>query len=119
MLKMDHEKVRKLFREWGAAGDRMSEKSDTARQALTELEIHSKLEEEIFYPAVQKAGGELKEAVDEGYEEHRQVDRLIEELKAMDPSSDLFVERFQSLIGAVEHHVAEEEGEMLPKAEQK
>ena len=117
MLKQDHEKVRRLFREYNTAGERMSEKRDAAEQVLMEIEIHSKLEEEIFYPAVRNKGGELEESVAEGYQEHQQVDRLIEELRAMGPTSDLFEERFQALIGAIEHHVAEEEGEMLPEAE--
>jgi hemerythrin superfamily protein len=120
MLKMDHEKVRRLFREYGEAGseNRGSERRDTAAQALMELEIHSKLEEEIFYPALRDRSGELKEEVDEGYDEHRQVDQMIEDLKAMDPDSEQYSERFQALMGAVEYHVAEEEAEMLPHAEQ-
>ena len=117
MLKQDHEKVRKLFREYADSDHRSREKRDAAQQALMELEIHSKLEEEIFYPAVRQTGDELRESVEEGYAEHREVDRLVEELKAMDPSTGQFGERFQALIGAVEHHVAEEVGEMLPKAE--
>lgn len=119
MLLQDHEKVRRLFREWGEAGERQSEKRDVVEQVLMELQIHSKLEEEIFYPAVRAKGGELVEEVDEGYEEHRQVDQMIEELKAMDPGNPVFIDRFQALVGAVEHHVAEEEGEMLPHAQQK
>ena len=119
LLLLDHEKVRKLFREWGEAGDRQSEKRDVVEQALMELTVHSKLEQEIVYPAIKNASSELAEDVDEGYEEHRQVDMLVDELKAMgDWNSQVYIDRFQALVGAVEHHVAEEEGEMLPKAQQ-
>jgi iron-sulfur cluster repair protein YtfE (RIC family) len=116
MLEQDHERVRKLFREYGEAGDRMSEKRDVAEQVLMEVEIHSKLEEEIFYPAVRERATELRDQVAEDYHEHREVDRLVQELKAMNPSSDLFEERFQALVGALEYHIAEEEAELLPKA---
>jgi hemerythrin-like domain-containing protein len=118
MLMHDHEKVRKLFRVWGEAGPRQSEKSDVVDQALMELQIHSKLEEEIFYPAVKAKAksDELTSEVDEGYEEHRQVDNLVAELKSMNVSDPTFEDRWQALTGAVEYHIAEEEGEMLPKA---
>ena len=119
MLLSDHEKVRRLFAEYQQAGERMTEKVDTARQALMELEVHSKLEEEIFYPAVRTKANELQEAVSEGYEEHAQVDGMIEELKAMDGQNPQFAQRFAQLMQAVQHHVQEEESEMLPGARQK
>ena len=117
MLLQDHERVRSLAREWGATGDRETEKRDVAAQLLMELEIHSKLEEEIFYPAVKAKGGKVVEDVDEGYQEHAQIDQMVAELKKMDSTTELFSERLQALMGAVEYHVAEEEGEMLPEAQ--
>lgn len=50
MLKADHKQVNKLFERFHAAsGD---EQASIARRLFTELEIHTVLEEEIFYPAV-------------------------------------------------------------------
>ena len=51
LLKADHKQVRKLFEQFHAASD--DEKGSIARRLFTELEIHSKLEEELLYPAVQ------------------------------------------------------------------
>jgi hemerythrin superfamily protein len=51
MLKEDHRKVEQLFEEFLA-----NHNEDTARQIFKELEIHAILEEELFYPAVQKEG---------------------------------------------------------------
>ncbi|HKY71614.1 MAG TPA: hemerythrin domain-containing protein [Nitrospira sp.] len=51
LLKADHKHVRKLFEQFHAAGD--DDKGSIARRLFTELEIHSKLEEELLYPAVQ------------------------------------------------------------------
>src|SRR4051812_166077 len=49
MLKEDHRTVKALFREYEAAGDRAYQKKQRiAGQVFTELEVHSKLEEEIF-----------------------------------------------------------------------
>ena len=51
LLKADHKQVRKLFEQFHSAPD--DEKGSIARRLFTELEIHSKLEEELLYPAVQ------------------------------------------------------------------
>lgn len=51
LLKTDHKQVRKLFEEFHGASD--DDKGSIARRLFTELEIHSKLEEELLYPAVQ------------------------------------------------------------------
>lgn len=51
LLKADHKQARKLFEQFHTASD--DEKGSIARRLFTELEIHSKLEEELLYPAVQ------------------------------------------------------------------
>ena len=119
LLKNDHAKVRKLFQEYQSATNN-SERGATAMQALLEIEVHSKLEEEVFYPAVRARGDQqLQQTVQEGYDEHAVVDNLVNQLKTMDPSDPSFEPRFQELMRNVEHHVQEEESEMLPNAQQK
>ena len=51
LLKADHKQVRKLFEQFHEASD--DDKGSIARRLFTELDIHSKLEEELLYPAVQ------------------------------------------------------------------
>ena len=121
LLKDDHRKVKKLFREFEAAGDRAYQtKRRIAEQVFAELEVHSRLEEEIFYPAVAAtANKDGKELVAEGIEEHHVVDVLINELKALEPEDEQFDAKFKVLTENVEHHIEEEEGEMLPDAEKK
>ena len=51
LLKADHKQVRKLFEQFHAASE--DDKRSIAARLFTELEIHSKLEEELLYPAVQ------------------------------------------------------------------
>jgi hypothetical protein len=51
LLKTDHKQVRKLFEQFHAASN--DDKGSIATRLFTELEIHSKLEEELLYPAVQ------------------------------------------------------------------
>jgi len=51
LLKADHKQVRKLFEQFHSASD--DDKGSIASRLFTELDIHSRLEEELFYPAVQ------------------------------------------------------------------
>jgi hemerythrin-like domain-containing protein len=119
LLKDDHKKVKGLFREFESAGDRAYQKKQKiADEVFHELEVHSKIEEEIFYPAVrEKADKEGKELVQEGIEEHHVVNVLMSELREMDTQAENFDAKFTVLIENVEHHIEEEEGEMLPDAE--
>ena len=116
LLKDDHKKVKQLFRDFEKA-EGAREKKKIAEQVFEELEIHSRLEEEIFYPAVRdKAEGETKELVAEGFEEHHVVDVLINELKALGSVDEQYEAKFKVLTENVEHHIEEEEGELLPEA---
>lgn len=52
MLKTDHRHMQKLFERFHAASP--EEQAPIANRLFTELDIHSTLEEEIFYPAIQR-----------------------------------------------------------------
>jgi hemerythrin superfamily protein len=121
MLKDDHKKVKALFRDYEAAGDSAYKANGRiANEVFSELEVHTMLEEEIFYPAVKKrADEEGQDLIDEGIEEHHVVKILIEELKELTPDDDAFDAKFKVLTENVEHHIEEEEGEMLPDAKKK
>jgi hemerythrin-like domain-containing protein len=121
LLKDDHKKVKELFKQYEAAGDKARQKKQRiAEQVFQELEVHTKLEEDIFYPAVQAKGTkDQKELVAEGIEEHHVVDVLIGELRALSPEHEQYDAKFKVLMENVEHHIEEEEGEMLPDAEKK
>ncbi len=119
MILDDHERVRQLFQQFQQA-DEQQQKQQIADQVLMELTVHANLEEEIFYPAMrQKASGsEDQQMVQEAYEEHAQAKALIQQLQGMQASDPQFTTLFQQLQQDVEHHVQEEETEMLPKAQQ-
>jgi hypothetical protein len=114
MLKEDHVKVKDLFEDFESTED-VKERKDIAEKAIQELEIHTMLEEEIFYPAVREATEE-EDLMNEAEEEHHVAKVLIEELKKMEASSEHFPAKFMVLAENVRHHIKEEESEMLPKA---
>jgi hypothetical protein len=115
MLKQDHKKVAGLFEKYGKTKSQEN-KRRIADQAMQQLEIHSKIEEEIFYPAAKEAMDDA--LVSEALKEHAAVKDLIEELKSMETEDDEFDEKFNELIADVKHHVNEEESDMLPQAEE-
>src|SRR5215210_7417237 len=119
LLKDDHEKVKGLFRQFEKARSE-DRKKELADAIMMELEVHSKIEEEIFYPAVREKGGnQQQETVAEAVEEHHVVDVLMQEIKQLEPSDERFEAKMTVLIENVEHHIEEEEQEMLPDAKKK
>ena len=53
----------------------------------------------------------------ESLQEHQRVKELIEELRELGADDEMFDVKFHELMENVEHHVEEEESEMLPEAE--
>jgi hemerythrin-like domain-containing protein len=115
MLREDHRKVKELFRRYEEAPDKAT-KQAAAETALVELNIHSVLEEEIFYPAVRRQGNGSGAMVKRAEQEHHTADQLMDELMNMEPGNQEFDAKFHVLIENIKNHIDEEEAEMLPQA---
>jgi hemerythrin superfamily protein len=118
LLKQDHRHVERLFKEF----EKLHESGDheavdeIVETACMELQIHDKLEIEIFYPAVrQKAAEEEIDLLDEAEVEHTTVRDLIRKIEDLGPGADRRHAHFTVLSEYVKHHVKEEEKEMFPK----
>ena len=117
LLKTDHAAVKRLFAEFRRTTSRGPRRREQILDKIAqELEIHSKIEEEIFYPAV-KDVPRGRRLVNEAESEHKQVDTLVAEAQGMDMASDEIVQKVRELRDAVLHHATEEEDEMFPVAE--
>jgi hemerythrin superfamily protein len=114
MLRADHKAVSELFEAF--EGARSSEKKKAlVAEICNELEVHTQLEEEIFYPAVKRVLKD-KELVPEATIEHQSVKDLIAQLREGDPDDEMFEARVKVMSEYVKHHVKEEQTEMFPKA---
>ena len=116
LLTADHDEVRGLFEQFRQAmeAEDMDRMKDLQRQIFAELETHTRIEEEIFYPAVRDADEEeLGEEVDEGVQEHHVVKVLMREIEEVS-GDDTFQAKMKVLMENVEHHADEEEEEMFP-----
>ena len=118
LLKDDHAEVHAWFEEYEGLGDRANvSKSKLVAKICKALTVHTRIEEEIFYPAVREAGKETEEdMVDEAVVEHASAKDLIAQLEEMDPEDDLYDAKVKVLGELVDHHVEEEEEEMFPDA---
>jgi uncharacterized membrane protein/hemerythrin superfamily protein len=119
MIKADHRRVEELYQRYQRLTDQPAERRAVVEQICQELEVHAKLEEDLFYPAVQaKLEKEGTDLVDEAVKEHSDMKRLIRQLESSGAADAHYDQTVHLLMRGVQHHVREEEGEMLPQAEQ-
>jgi len=82
-----------------------------------ELKLHTEIEEDLVYPAIQEALGEDdQDLIREANIEHASAKDLIAQLEQMNPGDENYQPTFKVLGEYINHHVKEEEGEMFPKA---
>lgn len=118
LLTNDHEEVRDLLEKLVDTTARAEKtRSRLLEQIAQALEVHTAIEEEIFYPAFREADEEHAKRVFEAREEHRAVEALVlPDLRGTDPGSEEFGGRAKVLKELVEHHAEEEEEEMFEMA---
>jgi hemerythrin superfamily protein len=107
LLKADHRQVEEWFEQFESSRSD-AKKSDLAQKICEALTVHTKIEEEIFYPAFYEAT-EDKDIHHEAEVEHEGAKRLIEQIKSAGPDDDYFDARMSVLSEMVQHHVREEE----------
>src|ERR687888_332366 len=82
MKKKDHRRVDSLYQDYQRLDGQPAEQRPVVEHICHDLEIHAKLEEDIFYPAVQahvhEDGPDL---VEEAIKEHGDMKRLISQLQ--------------------------------------
>jgi hypothetical protein len=113
MIRADHSRVLEVFHRYHLDSAPATKKALAGTVCLA-LEIHARMEEDVFYPAMRAAGSTL---VDKFVPEHDEMRSLIAQLSGLDPASEQFDVTFMELMRAVLHHVADEETVMLPHAE--
>ncbi len=116
LLTADHNRVRGLFARFQAAEEAEDSPlmAELSEKIITDLEVHTTIEEEIFYPGVRDASEEIKDTVEEGVEEHHVAKILMSEIKPLSPEDDAFTAKMKVLIENIEHHAGEEEEELFP-----
>lgn len=113
LLESDHREIRQLLRRADSAG------IDQRQALLTELkerlQSHERMEEEVFYPALQNNAA-TRELVLESFAEHHVVDQIMGEMEQTAVSDEMWKARFTAMRENLEQHIAEEEDQLLPLA---
>jgi hypothetical protein len=114
MIRLDHTHVLTAFHQYEVgASDRL--RKGLADNVCLALEIHTQLEEEIFYPAMRAVAD--NEVLRKSTPEHDEMRGLISRLRNMPVNDASFDDTFFDLMRHVMHHVADEETQLLPAAE--
>jgi hemerythrin superfamily protein len=118
LLKADHRQVEGWFSQFEKTNS-SSRKQDLAGKICTALKAHTRIEEEIFYPAFLEAT-EDTDLHHEAEVEHDGAKKLIALIEASSPDDEYFDARVTVLSEMIKHHVKEEEqrGGMFAEARQ-
>jgi hypothetical protein len=105
-LKQDHRQVEGWFDEYEQLEDDR-EKLALFNQIALALKVHTRIEEEIFYP--EERGDVEEDMLDEAYVEHDGAKKLIAEIEGMRPGDEFYDAKVKVLGEYIKHHVKEEE----------
>src|SRR5438105_13844773 len=111
----DHKNVQKMFRDFvKMKREDDSDREDLIERVCKELTVHTRLEEELFYPFAREHLPE-PDLIDEASVEHATAKELVAQLEAGNDEEDMRDARFKVLTEYVKHHIQEEEGELFPQ----
>jgi hemerythrin superfamily protein len=115
LLKRDHADVKKAFKEFEKAKYKDPNAcKEFVMSICMAIEMHAKVEEEIFYPAV-RARIKDDDLMNEAQVEHNSAKVLIGDIEKMSGDDPMLKATATVLAEYIQHHVKEEENEMFPK----
>jgi hypothetical protein len=107
-LRKSHDIQRAVFRKLLRSKPGSRERIDLFTQARHELAAHAAAEERFLYVPMMMHDNGLT-ASRHALHEHHQVDELVEQLQALDPGGEPWIELAKALSHEVHHHLREEE----------
>jgi iron-sulfur cluster repair protein YtfE (RIC family) len=111
-IERDHRAVEELFAQFKSSSER-----STAEKICDELEQHTQAEEHAVYPVMKAELRQGDEEITEAEHEHAEAKQLIGKIRATGDDATLKT-LMTELEAAIQHHVHEEETEILSQARQ-
>jgi hemerythrin superfamily protein len=108
----DHKALKRLIKVLKNSDASLSDREDAFEEFAPLLVTHAVPEQETLYQAM-RGDDELRAEGFEGEVEHELADQMLEEAKRTE-DDDLWSARVKVLAELVEHHIKEEEDELLP-----
>jgi len=118
-LRNDHEALKVLFDKFTKPTNRQPKggRKERFNEIRRELLLHSQMEQEIFYPALAATTSpRAEELIEAAQEEHRAIEKLLQELHLMNGSDKNFETRMTTLMDEVTSHIEKEEEEIFDEA---
>lgn len=115
LLKNDHDEIKDLLNELIKLDDKDSYRSVLVEQIKSALIPHARAEESVFYNAIRAVKSD-KSDVMHSYKEHMEAETLLRTLQLKDSTDMDWKATAIKLKGALEHHIAEEEGKIFNEA---
>jgi hemerythrin superfamily protein len=117
LLNSDHNRVKNLFEQFKSTNGLQAQKH-IFMNIHQELEIHTYLEETIFYPAFRNFP-DFQDLLDDAYAEHKEVKEMLNALGTdiegrAEITTEDFTRRVSKIIDSVLEHVEMEEEELFP-----
>ena len=108
-LEHDHNYVRKLMQNYLSSQD-SAVKKNVGPRICEALEMHTSLEEAIFYPRVKALNNTL---IDRCLEDHQHADDLIKQMQEFEPGEADYDDLMQQLHDSVTEHMRIEEQQLF------
>src|SRR4051794_32268310 len=105
-----HNTLRGLCKKITAMPPTSDERRESLDELLVELDIHMRIEDELFYPAVQSAS----KLVAIAHAEHRQVFDQLAVVLRTPPEEPGYQQEWESFVMVLDAHAAEEERDLCP-----
>jgi hemerythrin-like domain-containing protein len=119
LLKTEHETAKGMFEEIDAAS--ASQRGELWTKLRPELKVHEEMEESALYGPVAQELGSSDETLKDWQEHHHaevaELEALLQEIEALDPVTDEWIEKIDELRETLEHHIEEEEDDIWPRIE--
>lgn len=105
-----HEVLRGLCKKITDLPPDSDERQDALDELLIELDIHMRIEDDLFYPAVSAASALVAIA----HAEHRQVWDQLATLLRTPPAAPQYQDEWNSFVTVLDAHASEEERDLCP-----
>jgi len=117
LLQRDHENIQSEFEGFQTAGG--DDRYFLANRVLRELELHARLEADVFYPAVQahvdrQANRKSSTAMRTAWKGHQAIQAHLAKVKDSRTHDEAFIAQIDGLMQDVQRHMAMEEREVFP-----
>jgi hypothetical protein len=110
VLKDHHNVLKGLIRKVSSTPPAAPERQQYLDDLLVELDIHFRIEDDLYYPALSAAGSLIAVA----HAEHRQVSDQLSVLLRTPPTAPTYEDEWRSFATVLEAHADEEERDMIP-----